>query len=316
MSIRLRRRISTGSMPNAARRLVHQPFEREGDDRPRHAAIRRHRAGVGDDAARTAVVVRGRRRARHLRHRHQRLDAAGGRESRNRRRYWRRCRPTARSAWRPCRTRLRSAMYWSRLWKPAIRFSRRSSVQATELCSLRASHTSSDVFRRQRHLLAEAAADVGRDHAQVGFRHAEHVGDRGARQMRHLRRAGQRDAAGRRVVGRVPGARLHRRGVLPARARFDLDDLCGAAQTASKSGVLTRPSTMTLSGASACTSGAPSASASRASITGVVSSIVDLDLIDDVLGLFLARARSRRRPARRQSAPRRRPGSAGRPACS
>ena len=35
--------------------------------------------------------------------------------------------------------------------------------------------------------------------------------------------------------------------------------------------------------------GAPSASASRASTSGCVSSIVELDQIDNVLGLFLAR---------------------------
>ncbi len=45
-----------------------------------------------------------------------------------------------------------SVMVWSREWKPAIRFSRRSSVQANELLYLRASHTSttysaaSDIF--------------------------------------------------------------------------------------------------------------------------------------------------------------------------
>ena len=81
MSIRLRRRISTGSMPNARRRLVHQPFEREGDDRPRHAAIRRHGAGVGQHAARAAFIVLDVVRPGHFRHRHQRLDAAGGREA-------------------------------------------------------------------------------------------------------------------------------------------------------------------------------------------------------------------------------------------
>ena len=40
----------------STRRLVHQPFEREGDHRPRHAAIGRHGAGIGDDAARAAMA--------------------------------------------------------------------------------------------------------------------------------------------------------------------------------------------------------------------------------------------------------------------
>jgi hypothetical protein len=44
---------------------------------------------------------------------------------------------------------------------------------------------------------------------------------------------------------------------------------CAAAQVASKFGVLTRPSTMTFPGASACTIGAPVASACRASVAGV-----------------------------------------------
>ena len=37
-----------------------------------------------------------------------------------------------------------------------------------------------DVFGGERHFLPEAAADIGRDHAQVGFRHAEHIGNRRA----------------------------------------------------------------------------------------------------------------------------------------
>ena len=74
-------------------RLVHQPFQRESDHRPRHAAIGRHGAGVGEHAARAAFVV---------------LHVVGARafppspsaarrrrwwESRNRRRHWRRRRP-------------------------------------------------------------------------------------------------------------------------------------------------------------------------------------------------------------------------------
>ena len=36
------------------RGFVHQPFERKGDDRPRHATIGRHGAGMGCDRARAA----------------------------------------------------------------------------------------------------------------------------------------------------------------------------------------------------------------------------------------------------------------------
>ena len=85
-----------------------------------------------------------------------------------------------------------------------------------------------DVFAAERHFLAEAAADVGRDHAQIALRHAEHVGDGGAHEMRHLRGAGQRDAAAGGVIGGVRRARLHRRRVLPVRARLDGDDLVRA----------------------------------------------------------------------------------------
>ena len=74
-----------------------------------------------------------------------------------------------------------------------------------------------DIFRRQRHFLAEAAADIRSDHAQIGFGKAENVGNRGARQMRHLRRAGQRDAARGGIECRVPGARFERGCVLPVR---------------------------------------------------------------------------------------------------
>ena len=73
---------------------------------------------------------------------------------------------------------------------------------------------------------------------------------------------------------------------------------------------------MTLPGASAWTCGAPAASAARASITGVVSSIVDLDLIGDVLGLLLARRDHRGDRLADKAHDVRRPGSAGRPACS
>ena len=93
--------------------------------------------------------------------------------------------------------------------------------------------------------------------AQIGFRHAEHIGDGGAREMRHLRGAGQRDAAGRGIVGGVAAARLDRRRVLPVRARLDADDLVRAGQAASKPGVLTWPSTMTLPARFGVDRGAP-----------------------------------------------------------
>ena len=60
------------------RGFVHQPLDCESDHRSRHAAIRRHGAGVGDDAAREALVLLDIIRARHFGHRHQRFDPACG----------------------------------------------------------------------------------------------------------------------------------------------------------------------------------------------------------------------------------------------
>ena len=82
-----------------------------------------------------------------------------------------------------------------------------------------------NVFGRQRHLLAETAADVGRHDAQIGFRKLQAIGDRRAGQVRHLRGAGQRHAARRRVERRVRGARFKRRRVLAVGADLDADDL-------------------------------------------------------------------------------------------
>ncbi len=64
------------------RRLVHQPLDRERDHRPGDAAIRRHRTGIGDHAARDAGIFAHVVGAGHFRHRHQRLDAAGRRVAR------------------------------------------------------------------------------------------------------------------------------------------------------------------------------------------------------------------------------------------
>ena len=89
------------------------------------------------------------------------------------------------------------------------------------------------IFGGERHFLAETAADVGRDHAQIGFRKIQHIGDGGARQMRHLRRAGERGAAAWRIERRVRGACFQRHRILPARAHIDPD----AAMCLSERGV-------------------------------------------------------------------------------
>jgi hypothetical protein len=73
-----------------------------------------------------------------------------------------------------------------------------------------------DVFRYQRHLLTEAAADLRRDDAEFGFRNLQGVGNAGAQQMRHLRRRREGDAAGRRIESSDGAARLQRHRRLPA----------------------------------------------------------------------------------------------------
>ena len=60
----------------------------------------------------------------------------------------------------------RTMWRWSRLWKEAVRFSRRSSIQASAPPNCRAAQTRKTYSGHQRHLLAEAAADIGCDDAK------------------------------------------------------------------------------------------------------------------------------------------------------
>jgi hypothetical protein len=62
--------------------LVHQPFHGKGDDRTRNAAIGRHGAGVGGDAAGAAGIGAHVIGPRHFRHGHQRFDATRRRKAR------------------------------------------------------------------------------------------------------------------------------------------------------------------------------------------------------------------------------------------
>ena len=77
-----------------------------------------------------------------------------------------------------------------------------------------------DVFGKELHLLAEAAPDIGRDDAQIRFRHAERIGEPRAQHVRHLHRAGERHAAARLVPRCKPGARLQQGATY-----VDLNDL-------------------------------------------------------------------------------------------
>ena len=78
-------------------------------------------------------------------------------------------------------------------------------------------------FGRQRHLLPEPAADIGGDHAQIRFRHADQFGDDRPHGVRHLGRAVERQALAARIPRRMRGARLQRQGILPVRSNVDPD---------------------------------------------------------------------------------------------
>jgi hypothetical protein len=146
-----------------------------------------------------------------------------------------------------------------------------------------------DVFRGQRHFLSEAATDIGRDHAQVALRHAEQVGNGGASEMRHLGRASQCDAAGGRIIGGVAAARLHRRRVLAVRARVYADNCVRAAPGSIETFALE----LTFEDDIARRFGMDlrRAGCERCARVNLRRDIGDIerDLIDKVLGFFLAR---------------------------
>ena len=209
-------------MPSRAAAHVHQPLHRQRDRRPRHAAIGRHRAGVGGDAARADLVLADVVGAGELGHRHQRLDPAGDRiagigpdiaadigldgEQ-----------PAVGVEGAADDVALVAAVERGReVLAPVLDPGQRAA-------ELPRRPDEEDVFRDQRHLLAEAAADIRRDDAKVALGHAEAIGDAGAEHVRHLGRAGQRHPAGAPVEGGEAAARLERHGVLPARADVDLD---------------------------------------------------------------------------------------------
>ncbi len=206
-------------------RLVHQPFQRKRDHRPRYAAIGRHRAGIRGDAAGAAGVFAHVIGAGEFRHRHQRLDPAGGRIAgigadigddvrfeRDEPRLF------VEAAFE--QDVLVAAVIAGDEVLAAVLAPR--DARAQPLREPRHQHE----FRAERHFLAEPAADIRCDDAQARFRDTEHVGDRGAHEMRHLGRAGERDAIIGGVIGGMRRARLHRRGVLPARAQRDLHAAC------------------------------------------------------------------------------------------
>ena len=218
----MRRRISSGRDAEGGRGLVHQALDRKRDDRARHAAIGRHGAGVGGDAARAAGIGAHVVRPRQFRHRHQRLDAAGGRKARigadigddvglERDELGGGVEAAFQFDILVAAVKARDQIF-----APVFAPGKRAAKPPGQI-------DQHGVFGRQRHFLPEAAADIGRDDAQFGFRESEHVGDRGAHQMRHLGRAGEGDPAARGVIGRVRATRLERRRVLAVGAQRDGD---------------------------------------------------------------------------------------------
>ena len=163
-----------------------------------------------------------------------------------------------------------------------------------------------DVFGHERHLLAEAAADIRRDDAQIALRHADAdrqspcaAGAASASAQVSVTRpdAGSKAAWPARASSGVAFWRRERSSMAMRR--------CAAPCAAANPGVSILPSTTTLRAACACTSGAPSRER-RARIDdrrGLRLMSTD-DGVGDVFGLALRSRRSTRRSARRRSAPR------------
>ena len=150
-------------------RLVHQPFDGKGDDRARHAAIGRHGAGVSGDAARHARIGTNVVGPRQFSHGHQRLDAAGGRKARigadigddvaRQRDQLAGCIEGAFEL----HMLIAAVEGGDQVFAPVL-------APGDGGAQLSRQPNQKNVFGRQRHLLAETAADVGRHDAQIGFR--------------------------------------------------------------------------------------------------------------------------------------------------
>ena len=186
---------------------VYQPLQRHRDHRPRYAAIGRHRTGVGEHAARDAGISANIVWTGKFGHRHQRLDRAsrriagistdigddlGGQ-----------CDKLGIGVERALEADILIAAVERRHQVLAAIFS--PGDRASQFASEPDQH---DIFGDERHFLPEPAADIRGDDAQLAFRHSNQVSDCGPHQMRHLRGAGQRDAAGNRIERGMARARL------------------------------------------------------------------------------------------------------------
>ena len=88
--------------------------------------------------------------------------------------------------------------------RSAVKFSIRSSIHLTGCCSMRATQRNHEFFGMEHRFRSEAAADIGRDHAQFAIRTAQRRDEDRLRAMRHLRAVPD----GQQVFGRIE-ARQH-----------------------------------------------------------------------------------------------------------
>jgi hypothetical protein len=149
-------------------------------------------------------------------------------------------------------------------------------------------------FRRQRHFLPEAAANVGRDHPQIRFRHSDEIRDDGPHHMRRLRRAGKRDALAGGVPCRMRRARLHRQRVLPVRADIDFDPPLRGRHLRVEPGRLHASFNHHVAGGFGVDEGCAAGERRVGAHRRRQFFDFDLDEIGDVLGLFPPRGHHRR----------------------
>ncbi len=151
---------------NAERRrcFIHQPLQCERDDWARHAAIGRHGAGIRQHPARAAFVIAEIVGPGHFRHGHQRLDAAGGRKTRI----------SADVGNNVGLERDQFCIFVEGAFERDVLIAGVKAGDQILAPVLGPGHRTfkftcqphqHDVFGAERHFLAEAAADIGRDHA-------------------------------------------------------------------------------------------------------------------------------------------------------
>ncbi len=218
----MRRRISMGSSIESRGRLVHQPLDGNCNDRARNTAVRRHGAGVGEDGTRGAGIFTNIVGARHLRHGHERLHPAGRRiagistdigENVGGKRD--QSRIGIKAAFESDML-IATVKTCDQILAPVLQPGDRGPQPARE-------PGDDDELRAKRHLLPEAAADIRRDHAQIGFRHSDQLGNNGAHHVRRLGGAGERHTPAAAIPCRMRRTRLERQGVLAAGADLDPD---------------------------------------------------------------------------------------------